>query len=89
MDIAIIVNSSESCQEKLAALQTVVQMAFDYVAAVRTKTVYKTEPPWMNSGLKGLINRCQGGAKFGNLDELRQLWNLVNRERKKCKAKYY
>ena len=89
VDVATIVSSAESCQEKVGVLQTVVQTGLDYVARLRTKTVYKTEPPWMNSSLKSLINRRQWTLSKGNLDEFRQFRNLVNRERKKCKAKYY
>ncbi|PFX15372.1 hypothetical protein AWC38_SpisGene20401 [Stylophora pistillata] len=56
---------------------------------MKPKIVYRTEPPWLNLTLKILIQNRQVALGRGDRAEFNHLRNLINRERKRCCAKYY
>ena len=89
VDITSLINTVDSCEEKASLLQTVVQTGLDFVAPIRTKTIHVTEPPWINQRLKSLIKKRQRVLSLGDQAKFRRLRNLVNRERKACRGKYY
>ena len=89
VDITSLINTVDSCEEKASLLQTVVQTGLDFVAPIRTKTIHVTEPPWINQRLKSLIKKRQRVLSSGDQADFRRLKNLVNRERKTCRGKYY
>ena len=89
LDIPVLISSVKSCAEKTEMLRTIVQTGHDFVAPVKTKKTYTTEPPWINRKIKSLIKRRQRALALGNRDQYRRLRNCVNRERKACRAKYY
>ena len=89
VDVNAHTNTVNFCAEKVAILESIVQVGLDYVLPLRSKTIYPGEPPWVNSTLKDLIRRRQRALMQGNLPLFRLLRNRVNRERKTCRAKYY
>ena len=70
-------------------MQTVVQTGLDIVAPIRTKAIHVTEPPWINQRLKSLIKKRQRALNSGDQAKFCRLRNLVNRERKASRGKYY
>ena len=63
--------------------------ALDTILPIRSRTVHSTEPPWITSTLKELIQKRQIALSRSNVCEFCKLRNRVNRERKKCRAKYF
>ena len=70
-------------------LQTIIKTGLDSILPMKPKIVHRTEPPWINSTLKTLIRKRQVALGRGDRAEFNNLRNLVNRERKRCGAKYY
>ena len=64
-------------------------VGLDFIIPLRSKTIHRSEPSWLNDKLKNLIKRRQCALAKGNMDTFRTLRNCVNRERKICRAKYY
>ena len=89
MDIPAMLNTAHSCQEKTSLLQTTINVGLDSIVPLRNKTVRLNEPPWMNTTLKGLIKKRQKALNQENIREFKRLRNQINRQRKKCRAKYY
>ena len=61
----------------------------DTVLPLKSKTIHSNEPPWINPALKNLIRKRQRVVAQDKSQDFRLLRNLVNRERKICRAKYY
>ena len=51
--------------------------------------MHSTEPPWITSTLKELIQARQRALSRGDNQQFREIRNRVNRERKACRAKYF
>ena len=51
--------------------------------------MHSTEPPWITSTLKELIQARQRALSRGDNQQFREIRNLVNGERKACRAKYF
>ena len=75
--------------EKLSMSQTIIKTGLDSILPMKPKIVHWTEPPWINSTLKTLIQKQQVALGLGDQAEFNHLRNLVNQERKRCHAKYY
>ena len=56
---------------------------------VKTRTVHNSDAPWMSDKLKRSIKKRQRALQSGNSSEFKYYRNVVNVERKKCKAAYY
>ena len=56
---------------------------------MRTCKVHSTEPPWITSSLKNLLQKQQSALLRGDNQMFRELRNHVNCERKMCRANYY
>ncbi|XP_068691417.1 uncharacterized protein [Montipora foliosa] len=56
---------------------------------MRTRNVHSTEPPWITSSLKNLLQKRQSGLSRGDDQMFREWRNRVNRKRKMCRANYY
>ena len=74
---------------KVSMLQRIIKTGLDSILPMKPKIVHRTEPPWINSTLKTLIRKRQVALGRGDRAEFNHLRNLVNRERKRCRAKYY
>ena len=89
VDVASMLNSVSTCEEKVSLFEEIVKTGLDHIIPLRSKTIHLSKPPWMNSTLKRLIRSRQIALAQGNHDEFRRLRNRVNRERKTCRSKYY
>ena len=83
------VESKVSCEKKLATLQKIISFGMDTIMLLQTKTVVANEAPWVNKSLKTLIRRRQNALSRGEMVKYRALRNQVNRERKRCRSKFY
>jgi hypothetical protein len=89
VDIPTLLNIGHSCKEKTSLFQTIINNGLDSIIPLRNKTVRLNEPPWMNTTLKGLIRKRQKVLNQKSTTEFKRLRNQINRQRKKCRAKYY
>lgn len=89
VDVPRLLDTVETCAEKVSLFENIVKSGLDLIIPLRSKTIYPSEPPWLNDKLKNLIKRRQCALAKGNMVTFRTLRNCVNRERKICRAKYY
>ena len=89
VDVPRLLDTVETCAEKVSLFENIVKTGLDIISPPRSKTILRSEPPWLNDKLKNLIKRRQCALAKGNMDTFRMLRNCVNRERKICRAKYY
>ena len=84
-----ILNQFQTCEEKLNYFQAVISTGMDILLPVKKSRICNNEPPWMNHHLKSLIHKRQLALATGNKHRFNHLRNAVNRERKKCRSKFY
>ena len=84
-----ILNQFQTCEEKLNYFQSVISTGMDILLPVKKSRIRNNEPPWMNHHLKSLIHKRQLALATGNKHQFNHLQNIVNRERKKCRSKFY
>ena len=89
VDLDTILNSADSCEGKTLLLEQIVKTGLDHVMPMRTRKVHSTEPPWIPSSLKNLLQKRQSALSRGDEQMFRELRNRVNHERKICRANYY
>ena len=89
VDLDTILNSANSCEDKTSLLEQVIKTGLDHVMPMRKRRVLSTEPPWITSSLKNLLQKQQSALSRGDDQMFRELRNRVNRERKMCRANYY
>ena len=79
LDVKTLLDSKNTCKEKVEMLETIVKTGMDILAPKKAKTIHSNKPPWMNSKLKQLIAKRQRALAEGDLDQYRDLRNRVNR----------
>ena len=89
VDLDSILNSVDSCKGKTSVLEQIIKTGLDHVMPMRTRKVHSTEPPWLTSSLKNLLQKRQSALSRGDDQMFRELRNRVNRKRKMCRANYY
>ena len=89
VDLDTILNSANSCEDKTSLLEQVIKTGLDHVMPMRTRRVLSTEPPWITSSLKNLLQKRQSAISRGDDQMFCELRNRVNRERKMCCAIFY
>ena len=57
--------------------------------SIQSQRLHSTEPPWISSTLKELIQAHQRALSCGDNQHFREFRNHVNCERKACRAKYF
>ena len=55
VDVKTLLDSKNTCEEKVEMLETIVKTGMDILAPKKAKTIHSNDPPWMNSKLKQLI----------------------------------
>ena len=80
-----------SCEEKWQVFQDVIHSGLDTIMPVKPVKICTADVPWMNESLKSLIMKRQKAFSAYGLDSahFKYFRNLVNRERKTCRGKYY
>ena len=57
VDVKTLLDSKNTCEEKVEMLEAIVKTDMDILAPKKAKTIHSNEPPWMNRKLKQLIAR--------------------------------
>ena len=85
-----VVTSQPTCEEKLQVFNEVIEIGMSNIMPERTIKVYPKDALWMSVKLKELI-RMRQQAFYANKSGLTYKYyrNAVNKERKRCKTKYY
>ena len=78
-----------SCEGKLAFFNKIILDSLNFIMPVKIRIVHNNDAPWMSDKLKRLIKKRQRALQSGNRSEFKYYRNVVNMERKKCKAAYY
>ena len=91
MDWQTLFSSANCCQDMLDILHNVIYTGLNILMPVRRVRVNTSDVPWMTPHLKSLILKRQRafrehGAESSSFKFYR---NVVNRERKSCKASFY
>ena len=84
-----VVTSQPTCEEKLQVFNKEIEIGMSNIIPERTIKVFPKDAPWMSVKLKELI--CMRQQVFhANKSGLMHKYyrNAVNKERKRCKAKY-
>ena len=89
VNLDLLVENNDSCEEKSNTLETVIKTGMDILLPLKSKKVPANEPPWVNKKLKSLIHDRQSALSRGDTTNFRHLRNSVNRYRKSCRAKHY
>ena len=88
VNIPEMLDTVNTCEEKLSMLETIVKTALDFILALKSKTIHSNEPPRISATLKDLIKKRQKALAQGHVNKFKQLRNRVNRERKLCRSKF-
>ena len=89
VDLDTILISADSCEGKTLLLEQIIKTGLDHVMPMRRRKVLSSEPPWITSSLKNLLQKRQSALSRGDDQMFRVMRNRVNRERKMCCANYY
>ena len=81
----------DTCEDMWNVFHTVVQSELDILMPIKQIRIHPDDAPWINQRLKSFIQKRQEAFNtYGvNSIQFKQYRNLVNRERKICRAKYY
>ena len=89
VDVCAMTSALETCVEKVSLLEEIMTTGLDRILPIQSRRVHSTEPPWITSTLKKLIQARQRALSRGDNQQFREFRNRVNRERKACRAKYF
>ncbi|PFX11873.1 hypothetical protein AWC38_SpisGene24261 [Stylophora pistillata] len=89
VDVNTLTCALKTCAEKVSLLEQIIKTGLDHILPTQSRRVHSTEPPWITSTLKDLIQARQRALSRGDNQQFRELRNRVNRERKACRAKYF
>ena len=89
VDVCTMTCALETCGEKVSLLEQIITTGLDHILSIQSGRVYSTEPRWITSTLKELIQARQRALSRGDNHQFREIRNRVNRERKACRAKYF
>ena len=84
-----VISTVESCEDKVFLFDQIINTGLDLLVPIRPRKIHPTEPPWISSTLKEMIQRRQRALYNDTIDDFRCLRNKVNRERKQCRAKHF
>ena len=66
VDLDTILNFADSCEDETSLLEQIIKTGLDYVMPMRTHKVHSTEPPWITSFLKNLLQKRQSALSRGD-----------------------
>ena len=89
VDVCTMTCALETCAEKLSLPEQIITTGLDHNLPIQSRRVHSTEPPWITSTLKELIQARQRALSRGDNQHFQELRNRVNCERKACRAKYF
>ena len=91
IDWPLLFAPTDSCQEKWEIFHTAVHTGLDILMPEKEIRTCSADAPWIDHKLKSMILKRQKAFKSygGDSAQFKFFRNLVNRERKACRAKYY
>ena len=89
VDVSTLLDRADNCADKVSLFETIVKTGLDFILPMRSKTIHTNEPPWITAKLKDLIKKRRKALAQGDMEEFKQLRNRVNRQRKRCRSKFY
>ena len=84
-----VISTVESCEDKVFLFEQIINTGLDLLVPIRPRKIHPTEPSWISSTLKEMIQRRQRALYNNTIEDFRCLRNKVNRERKQCRAEYF
>ena len=83
--------SLDACEDMWNVFHAVVQSGLDILMPIKQIRIHPDDAPWMNKRLKSFVQKRQEAFNIYGVNSIqfKQYRNLVNRERKTCRAKYY
>ena len=57
VDVPRLLDTVETCAEKVSLFENILKTGLDFITPPRSKTIHRSEPPWLNDKLKNLIKR--------------------------------
>lgn len=91
IDWNLLLSSTSTCEEMLNLFNEVLHTALDLLMPFKRVRVHPSDAPWMTQNLKSLIIKRQTAFHKQGADsfQFKYYRNVVNRERKVCKANFY
>ena len=84
-----ILDSIDRCEDKLQLFLNLVKTGFDTIMPLKTVKRHVNDAPWINSELKELIILRQKAFAEGDTEIFKHYRNIVNRERKCYRSRFY
>lgn len=84
-----LVESKGTCQEMTNIFTDLVTQGVDILLPLKTMKIHHSDPPWLTQKFRLLIKKRQSALHSNHSLMYKYYRNAVNRERKKCKAKFY
>ena len=66
VDVCTMTSALETCAEKVSLLKQIITTGFDRILQIQSRRVLSTEPPWITSTLKELIQARQRALSRGD-----------------------
>ena len=66
VDLDTILNSADNCEGKTLLLEQIIKTGLDHVMPMRTCKVHSSEPPWITSSLKNLLQKRRSALSRGD-----------------------
>ena len=66
VDVCTMTCALETCAEKVLFLEQIITTGFDHILPIQSRRVHFTEPPWITSTLKELIQARQRALSRGD-----------------------
>ena len=84
-----VLNLVNKCDDKLTLFLDLFKIGVDTIMPLKSFKLHVNDPPWVTPEFKKLIKLRQKAYTQGEQERFRQLRNVVNRERKVLRSRYY
>ena len=89
MTSSMMTASTTICQEKLSLFESLIKIGVESLLPLKQVRISRNDPPWITNKFKKIIKKRQKALSANNPTTYRIHRNLVNRERKQCRSKFY
>ena len=84
-----VIHSTERCEDKLNLFIDLVKIGFNTIMPLQSTKLHINDAPWITTEFKELIRLRQRAFKDGDVELFKHYRNVVNRERKCCRSRFY
>lgn len=84
-----VLDNNTNCNDKLRLFTDLLKTGFDAIMPFKSFRLHVNDAPWVTAEFKNLIKQRQAAFAQGDQEQFRHLRNVVNRERKLCRSRYY